>query len=632
MDLRIRIRSEGRSLSTLQSTSRRTLSSGNSLIYTLSENGTTLLPVLSQTERILVNSKTKESIFNKLISLFRKQSRREDDFDYLQKNSHLLMEEAGVLKEVEGLDRSQFTTVLPLLALKIPAQETTKCMSVFKNLTFNRPRMKRVFNLEHESQVRLVLLTEGLDMQDFNKDLSSASNLDTSSSSTSKKNPRKRTVTQAIDDTQSSKSVSKPSNEMLEYLSSIGGSVVDMPLQLTYADMNVEEVLSRVLPSDIEVPGSYEQVGHVAHLNLREEQLPYKQLIGQVILDKHYPQLRTVVNKVGQIENEFRTFPMEILSGVDDLDVVVKESNAVFKFNFKDVYWNSRLQMEHLRVITLVQERAKIMMKNMPGHGSSDTVSTEGSLHVADMMAGVGPFAIPIAISATPSQRAEKKKMNKKSNSAGEGNKDSNGSHNKPTSLKIRVDANDLNPRSYDALLENTRTNKIPDTILFNYNQCGRKFIKNIAAQSLLPHEIIMNLPQNATDFLDAMIGLGSIYTHSLNSGAPCKDMNTILMPRVHVYGFSTAEDPVLDLAQRAAESMQCPLSALGYRADGPNGEQSGTTVKRAELINTIGTQNYFYGHTVRDVAPKKLMVCLTFTVPRQVLFTENNEKEKKEE
>ena len=335
LDLRIRIRSEGRSLSTLQSTSRRTLSSDNSLIYTLSENGTTLLPVLSQTERILVNSKTKESIFNKLNSLFRKQSRREDDFDYLQKNSHLLMEEAGVLKEVEGLDRSQFTTVLPLLALKIPAQETTKCMSVFKNLTFNRPRMKRVFNLEHESQVRLVLLTEGLDVQDFKKDLSSVSNLDTSSSSTSKKNPRKRTVTQAIDDTQSRKSVSKPSNEMLEYLSSIGGSVVDMPLQLTYADMNVEEVLSRVLPSDIEVPGSYEQVGHVAHLNLREEQLPYKQLIGQVILDKHYPQLRTVVNKVGQIENEFRTFPMEILSGVDDLDVVVKESNAVFKFNFK---------------------------------------------------------------------------------------------------------------------------------------------------------------------------------------------------------------------------------------------------------------------------------------------------------
>ncbi len=85
-------------------------------------------------------------------------------------------------------------------------------------------------------------------------------------------------------------------------------------LNITYEQLGVDEVLRAILPDTItEIPSAFEQAGHMAHMNLREEALPFKHLIGQVLLDKN-PSIKTVVNKVGSIETEYRTFPMEVNS------------------------------------------------------------------------------------------------------------------------------------------------------------------------------------------------------------------------------------------------------------------------------------------------------------------------------
>jgi tRNA (guanine37-N1)-methyltransferase len=39
-----------------------------------------------------------------------------------------------------------------------------------------------------------------------------------------------------------------------------------------------------MLPEGMIVPSAFETVGHIAHLNLREEHLPYKKLIAKVLL------------------------------------------------------------------------------------------------------------------------------------------------------------------------------------------------------------------------------------------------------------------------------------------------------------------------------------------------------------
>lgn len=141
-----------------------------------------------------------------------------------------------------------------------------------------------------------------------------------------------------------------------------------------------------------------------AHLNLRGQYLPYKHIIAEIIVDKN-PGIRTVINKVDNVgtENEFRTFSYEVLAGPDDLLVEVSEAGCIFKFDYAKVYWNTKLGTEHQRLDDLFK----------PGEV------------VADVMAGVGPFAVP----------AGKK--------------------------GVFVWANDKNPESYKWLSEAVRRNKV---------------------------------------------------------------------------------------------------------------------------------------------------------------------------
>lgn len=145
-----------------------------------------------------------------------------------------------------------------------------------------------------------------------------------------------------------------------------------------------------------------------AHLNIRDEYLPYKNIIAEVLMDKN-SHIKTVINKIDNVgsENEFRTFAYEVLGGPDDLNVEVSEAGCTFKFDYSKVYWNSKLDTEHKRIVGLFQ----------PGEV------------VVDVMAGIGPFAVP----------AGKK--------------------------GVHVWANDKNPESYRYLEDAVRRNKVSRAI-----------------------------------------------------------------------------------------------------------------------------------------------------------------------
>lgn len=98
-------------------------------------------------------------------------------------------------------------------------------------------------------------------------------------------------------------------------------------------------------------------------MNLRDDHLPYKKLIAQVVLDKNKPKIQTVVNKIDAIQNDYRTMQLEVLAGIDSLVTTVIESGLRFQVDLSTVYWNSRLSTERQRLVDHVFKNSDVVCK-----------------------------------------------------------------------------------------------------------------------------------------------------------------------------------------------------------------------------------------------------------------------------
>ncbi|KAE8728228.1 tRNA (guanine(37)-N1)-methyltransferase 2 [Hibiscus syriacus] len=128
--------------------------------------------------------------------------------------------------------------------------------------------------------------------------------------------------------------------------------VVRCKLTLFYDYWQMNEILETLLPEGMIIPSAFETVGHIAHLNLKDEHLPYKNVIAEVVLDKKKPKIQTVVNKIDVIQNDYRKMQLEVLAGNHSLVTTVVENGLRFRVDLAKVYWNSRLGTERQRLLS----------------------------------------------------------------------------------------------------------------------------------------------------------------------------------------------------------------------------------------------------------------------------------------
>ncbi|CAH2328723.1 tRNA (guanine(37)-N1)-methyltransferase [Pelobates cultripes] len=390
------------------------------------------------------------------------------------------------------LDRDAFNKTITVPVIRVKKEIINQVMKALKHRLVQRPHLKRVIEDPKDEINKLVLL-----------------------------DPFKVTSDESFEEC----------DHLLFKKFGVSPQITKYELQLTYENFKGDEILRAVLPKGQDVTSGFSRVGHIAHMNLREHQLPYKNLIGQVILDKN-PGITSVVNKINTIDSTYRNFQMEVLAGEENMITKVKENYITYEFDFSKVYWNPRLSTEHERIIHVLK----------PGDV------------LFDVFAGVGPFAIPTA------------KKN------------------------CIVYANDLNPESYKWLLHNCKLNKV-DKKVFASNVDGRDFIKTIVKTELLKYiklfsneqknkiHIVMNLPAMAIEFLDAFI--------NLCEEEPCSDA---VLPTVHCYSFSKDDNPKRDVKEKAESILGAQLDDCSV-------------------------------HLVRNVAPNKDMMCISFQVPAKVLY-----------
>ncbi|XP_061983221.1 tRNA (guanine(37)-N1)-methyltransferase 1 isoform X2 [Populus nigra] len=231
--------------------------------------------------------------------------------------------------------------------------------------------------------------------------------------------------------------------------------VDDLPQAIKVASPNTLllflQILEALLPRDMIIPSAFETVGHIAHLNLRDEHLPYKKLIAKVVLDKNKPKIQTVVNKIDAIHNDYRTMQLEVLAGNHSLVTMVVENGLRFHVDLAAVYWNSRLASERQRLLN--------------GFTHNDVL--------CDVFAGVGPIALSAA------------------------------------KIVKHVYANDLNPCAVQYMEKNSVLNKLERHIEI-FNMDGRRFIDAMYASQKAQAitQVVMNLPNDAVEYLDAFRGI----------------------------------------------------------------------------------------------------------------------------
>jgi len=214
-----------------------------------------------------------------------------------------------------------------------------------------------------------------------------------------------------------------------------------VPTGYDVVEHDVDRREDQTLPGDLlGVEPTYERLGEIAIID--EDDPERAREVATAIADADLP-LSTVINKRSAVKGTERVRDWEVLVG-EGTETVHREYGSTFALDVTKVYFSPRLATERHRVIEQVE----------PGE------------RAFDMFAGVGPFAVPMAIGGAD------------------------------------VVGVDINPEAIAYLEENARRNGVSDRVTAIHGDV-REVAPDYAGWA---DRIVMNLPHSADDFLDAAV------------------------------------------------------------------------------------------------------------------------------
>lgn len=207
------------------------------------------------------------------------------------------------------------------------------------------------------------------------------------------------------------------------------------------------------------LPRAFDVIGDVAVLDLPDELLDRKAVIGEALLET-FNNICVVAVKKTQVETEYRTRRLEVVAGEDRLDTTHKEFGCKYRLNVESAYFSPRLGSERMRVASQVKEDERVLV----------------------MFAGVGPYPILIAKKSKP----------------------------------VRVYAIELNPSAFGYMEENIALNRVDVTAILGDARSETPKLGGF-------DRIVMPLPKEAGSFLytalPALNSRGVIHFYDFSSG-----------------------------------------------------------------------------------------------------------------
>jgi len=176
------------------------------------------------------------------------------------------------------------------------------------------------------------------------------------------------------------------------------------------------------------------------------------------------------------------------------------------------------------------------------------------------------------------------------------------------TKLGCTVLANDLNPSAVAYCRENSRKNLKKGSKGSVDVKCGDAFdfIQNLGSLPILPHHIVMNFPLDSPSFL------GSLRWWPVPA-------HMSVVPTIHLYTFARGDDN-----EREEEDGLPPRDAMEAAVDLvadallPEGGAIKLSRYRRNVLNKMGCNVKTV--EVRDVAPGKVVICVSFMVTNTLL------------